>query len=329
MHQLLRDRDVELFEQREHRIDLLLKGCSNNRIPGQLVLNHLSRIHNIGDYLELGSAEILEHLKWLNQLDERRVLVSDVHETHLPRIQPDATEYRFLVVGIDGHMVLNALSDCISRGMGLEISGGRQFAYTPAERISNETGDVKLRLTDRYICEFSVICANPELKDAEILRARLQTILENRLTGKAISPENTNCFNSLPSRCVNSPENESIPNLEGKMPGHQIEGQEVQNLRQRLGLTRHEFAQLFLAASEEEVEKWEGSDAVPPPVVQRFAELQELVRELSDYGSLEIHDWLQTPVSLFGEKTPIEVIAAGMAVRVLRAIDRVRHGTVA
>ncbi len=109
-----------------------------------------------------------------------------------------------------------------------------------------------------------------------------------------------------------------------------IDLEEVDSLRQKLGLQKAELAQI-IGVDQSTVYRWRQGEATPRGVyVSRIVQVQEIFELLrSIFADPDLaRDWLRhsTPQSLGVKDTPIAVMLNGRVDRVLNALEFIARG---
>ena len=100
----------------------------------------------------------------------------------------------------------------------------------------------------------------------------------------------------------------------------------VKALRQRLGLSRKQFARLA-AASERAVADWENDQPVSPVVRKVLREVERLCHALMNVMKPEhVGEWLDTPNDAFADLKPLDLIERGESDRLWRMIFEIQSG---
>jgi hypothetical protein len=100
----------------------------------------------------------------------------------------------------------------------------------------------------------------------------------------------------------------------------------VKALRERLGLSRRQFARLT-AASERAVADWEGDRPISPVNQKSLRESERLCRALMKIMKADhVGAWLDTPNDAFSGLKPLDLIERGEVDRLWRMIFEIESG---
>src|SRR5437773_9937473 len=101
---------------------------------------------------------------------------------------------------------------------------------------------------------------------------------------------------------------------------------DVKSFRDKLGLSRKQFARLT-AASERAVADWENDQPISPVNQKSLRESERLCRALGTIMKADhVGDWLDTPNDAFSGLKPLDLIERGEMDRLWRMIFEVESG---